>query len=66
MAALGVAALTLAARSAVAARSFPRFGANRRLLGAALEQSSLKGCKLAATSPMADRPSLVVKVGKRR
>jgi hypothetical protein len=48
-----------------AAGSFRSFGAKRPLLGAAPGQSSLHDWKLATTSLMADRPSLVVKVGKR-
>jgi hypothetical protein len=62
MTVLSAAALTLPACTTAAAR----FGANRRMPGAALGSSSLTDWKLAATSHMADRPSLVAEVGKRQ
>jgi hypothetical protein len=48
-----------------ATRSIPMVGARLSMLGGAREPSSSSDWKLAATSLMADRPSLVAEVGKR-
>jgi uncharacterized membrane protein YhhN len=49
-----------------AARSILIVGIALRILGGALEQPKSSDWKLAATSLMADRPSLVAEVGKRQ
>jgi hypothetical protein len=63
---LQIAALIRPAASGPAARSILIVGTGLRTLGGALELPRSSDWKLAATSLMADRPSLVAEVGKRQ
>jgi hypothetical protein len=63
---LAISAQTRPPGSGSAARSILIVGIALRILGGALEQPRSSDWKLAATSLMADRPSLVAEVGKRQ